>query len=113
VNARIRLPVQRPVTRGDCASVPRPCPFASECRYGLERDDSSDRGRHARAMANREASGVSQVTCALDVAASGPLEAEQIGVLLGITQQAVARIESTAMVKMARRGRKLRGQLDE
>jgi DNA-binding XRE family transcriptional regulator len=29
------LPViQRPVTRGDCANVPRPCPF-TDCRYSL------------------------------------------------------------------------------
>jgi hypothetical protein len=117
LNARIRLPVQRPVTRADCASVPRPCPFASECRYGLERDDNEGgrryRGvRHARQMAEREAAGVTE-TCALDVADAGPLELERVAELMGVSKQAIQMIETRALGKMARRGWKLRGQCDE
>src|SRR5688572_28414707 len=40
-----KLPVlQMPRTRGDCANVPRPCPFV-RCRYNLQPEKSASRTR--------------------------------------------------------------------
>lgn len=113
----IRLPVlKRPVTRGECADVPRPCPFAT-CRFHLERDDAIGERRyrgihHAEAMQRRREDGVTE-SCALDYAdhladTRSTASEEDVARLLGITKQGVQKIERKAMKKLALRARRLR-----
>ena len=67
----------RPRTRGECASVPRPCPF-TDCRYHLEAKAES---------------------CALDVADKHDqgLTLEAVADLLGVTPRVVREIEHRAL----------------
>lgn len=79
--------LSRPVTRGDCVTVPRPCPW-SECRYHLEADPD--------------------LSCALDVADEGGADLETVGRAVGFTRQRAQQIEELALRKMAKRGVRLR-----
>ena len=71
-----------PRTRGDCASVARPCPHGA-CRYHL--------GSQARE------------SCALDVADRGGVTLGEIGELLGVTVEGARQIELRALGTVARR----------
>jgi|GEM_PF-6729435 len=77
-----RLPLF-PITRGDCAQIPRPCPYES-CRYHLSAEAES---------------------CALDVADRGPQDLKSIAGLLGVSMQRVQQIETRALRTMAFRAR--------
>lgn len=55
--------VVRPTTRGECASVPRPCPFAT-CRYHL----ATDVDGRGQLRVNWEDVDQMEESCALDVA---------------------------------------------
>lgn len=68
-----------PLTRGDCADGPRPCPHA--CRHRLEGAES----------------------CALDVADRGGITRDEIGALLGMTRVAVAQAEKRAVRRLCAR----------
>lgn len=92
----------RPKTRGDCANVPRPCPW-SDCRYSLLPSQNS----HQRPdliplqQAARDEAGVTD-SCALDVADRGEHSFEEVGKLLGISRQGVQQIEVRALKKLSR-----------
>ncbi len=101
----ISLPiVRRPVTRGDCADVPRPCPFSS-CRYHLELNDTppkrqrGQRSHHAERMANRRAANVTE-SCALDVADRGGIGPLEVARYMGTTDQHVSIVEERALAAM-------------
>lgn len=78
-----RLPIV-PKTRGDCAAVPRPCPF-NRCRYHLS--DFSPRAAES---------------CALDVADRGPNDLSEIAKVVGLTAQRVHQIEQLAIYRLQR-----------
>ena len=113
----LNLPVfTTPRTRADCALLPRPCPFSSSCRYGLERDDyaTSRDGtgeRHEAAMARRRLNGVTE-SCALDVADRGPQTADQVALYLGVNEQAIVQFEDRFMPKLAKRFRRLKSAIE-
>ena len=91
---------QAPRTRGDCSSMPRPCPFTS-CRYHLLPE--------ARlTLAELKES------CALDVADRGSLNPEnrekndgatleEVGELLCVTRERVRQIEAKALSKIRKK----------
>lgn len=89
----------RPRTRGDCASVPRPCPFVS-CKFNLFLD-VGNQGRGPGLIL----SGVepwempSELSCALDIVDSTPDGAttETIAEAWGQTRQNVSRIEQDVL----------------
>lgn len=67
-----------PVTRGDCESGPRPCPWA--CRYRLD-------------VSERE-------SCALDVADGGPSTFAEIAELLGLPLNHVQKLAERALQRL-------------
>ncbi len=79
------LPPERPNVRGDCAEIPRPCPFAS-CRHHLAAD-SRDGAPYL-------------YSCALDAAEDGAHTLEEVGQILGMAPELVREIEVTALARL-------------
>lgn len=89
----------RPKTRGDCASGPRPCPWAS-CRYHLAVE-----ARSKSVVLAHGHDDVTQLaeTCALDVADRGPATLDKVGAALSVTRERVRQIEGLALAQMRQR----------
>ncbi len=108
------MSVAAPRTRGDCASVPRPCPFVA-CRYnlvctswtrrrvrGVRFTTPGNKWAHLDAdlhVVPRDAAGRAQ-SCALDVADEGENTLGRVAILLGITREAVRLRELRALDKL-------------
>src|SRR4051812_17895808 len=75
----------RPVVRGDCASVARPCVWRS-CRWHLWRDAGPNQYPGS--------------SCALDVADLGGSTLDVVGHALGVTRERVRQIEDVALGKL-------------
>lgn len=97
---RRRAASSRPKTRGECFAAPRPCPYVS-CRYHLLSEVRSSGSLHLPQGDVAEALDAAPETCALDVAAEGPLALDQVGALLNITAEAVRQVEVVALDKLA------------
>lgn len=92
----------RPRTRGDCESIPRPCPFVG-CRHHLLLDVRSG----GMISAQAEDLWTMEETCSLDVAekaarnarkgAPEALTLERVGELLGVTKERVRQLEKRAL----------------
>ena len=101
-------PDARPLTRGECCEMPRPCPFVS-CRHHLYLDTPRINGRRKSIRVNstvkslevEEALAVMPETCSLDISGRHPdgLTLEQVGLHLGITRERVRQLESMALWK--------------
>jgi len=74
------LPAERPRTRADCLSGPRPCRWA--CRHNL----TVERGWRA-----------GQPSCSLDVADAGGATAAVVAAILGVSRQRVEQLQSRAI----------------
>lgn len=81
----------RPTTRGECANVPRPCPFVS-CRHHLYLDVRPRTGNVQLNFPDLEPDELRE-SCALDVADRGPATLEQIGEYLNITRERARQLE--------------------
>jgi hypothetical protein len=102
----VRLPVldddlpQRPRTRADCASVPRPCPWVG-CRFNTFLDVDDD----GRIRFNGEGDPDERdprFSCALDVADEGGASLRDVGDLLGFTREAARQLEARSLKRMQR-----------
>jgi len=103
-----RLPEQ-PWTRRGCADVPRPCPFIS-CEahlawYVRHKSDLPGGGpRLIRASMTDdeivEALLGLRESCALDVAARGGVELEEVADILGLSKQRVQQLEIRGLLKL-------------
>ena len=91
----------RPRTRGDCASMERPCPYVS-CRYHLYLDANPKTGTISIAHPDLEVWEMID-TCALDVADEGEVTLEQVGLIYGLTRERIRQIETTAFTKLEKR----------
>jgi hypothetical protein len=83
-------PNERPKTRGECADMPRPCPFVS-CKWHLAHSAAEaevDAELVADAIANETGD-----TCALDVADRGPSTQREVARCLNLSHQRVSQIE--------------------
>ena len=104
MTARV-IPIRLPVVRADCQWLPRPCGVA--CRYSLTEDDRANerpgRGgqRHEREQSNRERDGVT-LHCVLDAAEDGPRSESEVAKIMGVSQQAVQKVERNALRKLRR-----------
>jgi len=96
--------VERPRTRGDCASMPRPCPFVN-CGHHLYLDVEERTGSLKLNFPHLEPWELAE-TCALDVADRGGTTLEAAGALVNITRERVRQVEERIL-------RKLRGALPE
>jgi hypothetical protein len=93
VSPRLQLFIDatRPRTRGDCASVPRPCPYES-CRYHLGTKTPE--------------------SCCLDVADRGEHDLKEVGELMRLTYQRIQQIEAGALYRLADRAKHLRREIN-
>jgi hypothetical protein len=88
--------VERPKTRGDCARVPRPCPFVS-CRHHLY-IDITNVGMPRLNFPKLEPHEMVE-SCSLDVADRGETKVEDVAALLNITREWVRQVEKMAFEK--------------
>lgn len=83
----------RPRTRGDCASVPRPCPYVS-CRHHLYLDINPETGSIKFVFPTREPWEMpAEASCALDVADAGGHTLEAVGEIVNVTRERARQIE--------------------
>jgi hypothetical protein len=88
----------RPATRGECAGLPRPCPYVG-CRHHLYLDVGKAGGVKLSTTLDPSAMPAS---CSLDMADRGESTLEEIGELLGVTRERVRQIEARAQAKALR-----------
>lgn len=94
--------VERPRRRGDCAGVPRPCPFVS-CRHHLAIDVSPRTGALKRNFPDLEVWEMPPgASCALDVADRGEATLEEVGEILNITRERARQLENRALLSILR-----------
>ena len=85
---------KRPRVRGDCASVPRPCPYVG-CRYNTFLDLTP--GGKIRRNWNSPEEVPAECSCALDVAERGSHVYSYIARCMNCTRQRVQQIEDKAL----------------
>jgi hypothetical protein len=94
-------PYDRPKTRGDCASVPRPCPFVA-CSMNLYLD-TSETGSIILNFPHLEPGQMpAEQSCALDLADQGHMTLEEIAVVTNLTRERIRQIELKALLRRAR-----------
>lgn len=89
--------VQRPMSRTQCASGPRPCVWVT-CRYNLYLDVRGD-GVLRLNFPDREPEEM-MASCALDLATDGPRTLESVAGLMGMSKERARQIEEHAMKKI-------------
>jgi hypothetical protein len=94
-------PYERPRTRGDCARIPRPCPYVA-CKYSLYLD-VSETGSIILNFPHLEPGAMpAEQSCALDLADRGAMTLEDIAVVTNLTRERIRQVESKALVRRAR-----------
>jgi len=96
--------IPRPRTRGDCANVPRPCPFVG-CRHHTFLEINPKTGAVRLAWGALEPDELpAHVSCSLDVADRGGASLEDVGAAMGgITREYVRLIERGALLRITRK----------
>lgn len=89
---RETLELKRPVTRADCANVPRPCPWVG-CRHTLYLDVSEAGSIHFPHADREPWEMPPSESCSLDVAERGGLTLEEVGDVLNVTRERVRQLE--------------------
>lgn len=101
--------LERPVTRGDCLGLPRPCPFVG-CRHHLYLDVKPT-GAITLCWPHLAPWEIPE-SCALDVAECGEHTLDEVGELLNVSQERVRKIEMLALDRLrAEHGRTLAAHL--
>lgn len=91
--------IARPRTRGDCAGVPRPCPFVS-CVHHLYLDVSERTGAIKLNFPDLEPDELPPTrSCVLDVAERGGATLEHVGEVMNLTRERVRQIEVRALAR--------------
>jgi hypothetical protein len=90
--------VDRPVTRGDCDSMPRPCPFVS-CAHHLYLDANPESGSLKLNFPHLDVHEMAE-TCTLDVADRGGITLEELGAILNLTRERIRQIEVSGLAKI-------------
>jgi hypothetical protein len=93
----------RPKTRADCIDGPRPCPWVG-CRHHLYLDVSAKTGSIKMNFPEVGEGDLGELreTCALDVAARGPVTLHEAGDLLNLTRERVRVLEAMTLPKFKR-----------
>lgn len=92
-----QYPLVRPKKRGDCAEMPRPCPYAT-CRYSLL-VEITDSGRLVDRTNGGDISLIKE-TCALDIADRGAHTIFDVGDIMGIAKSRAGQISDGALLKL-------------
>lgn len=94
-------PYNRPKTRGECAQVPRPCPYVA-CKYSLYLD-VSETGSIILNFPHLDPGEMpAEQSCALDLADRGAMTLEDIAVVTNLTRERIRQIELKALIRRAR-----------
>lgn len=93
--------LERPRARGDCAGVPRPCPFVS-CRHHLFLDVTPSGGLKLN-YPHLEPDEMAE-SCVLDVADRGASTLEEAGELLRLTRERIRQVEVRGLLHLRMRG---------
>lgn len=94
-------PYDRPKTRGDCANVPRPCPYVA-CKYSLYLD-VSETGSIILNFPHLDPGEMPpDQSCALDLADRGAMTLEDIAVVTNLTRERIRQVELKALIRRAR-----------
>jgi hypothetical protein len=95
------VPYERPRTRGDCARVPRPCPYVA-CKYSLYLDVSVT-GSIILNFPHLEPGQMPATrSCALDLAERGAMTLENIAVVTNLTRERIRQVELKALIRRGR-----------
>lgn len=89
---------ERPETRAQCRSGPRPCLWVS-CRFHLYLDVNQATGSLKLNFPHLEPWQLPQ-SCALDLAEQGGLTLEAIGALLNLTRERARQLEQSGLAKL-------------
>ena len=87
----------RPRSRADCKSGPRPCPYAG-CRHHLAYE-ALPSGSILEVFAGVEIWDMRH-TCSLDIADDGTHTLDDVGEIFGVTRERVRQIEEQALAKL-------------
>jgi hypothetical protein len=94
-------PYDRPKTRGDCARVPRPCPYVA-CKYSLYLD-VSETGSIILNFPHLEPGEMPpDQSCALDLAEKRAWTLEEIAQVTNLTRERIRQVELKALIRRAR-----------
>ena len=88
----------RPVMRGDCHEMERPCPFVA-CKYHLYIDVHPVRGSIKVNFPDVEVWEMTD-TCALDIADRGGITLEEVGQIMNLTRERVRQLETQGLAKL-------------
>jgi Sigma-70, region 4 len=97
---------ERPLTRSECADMPRPCPWVA-CKHHLYLDINPRTGSIKINFPDLEPWELKQ-TCALDVADNGGLTLEEIGLITNLTRERVRQVEVRGLLTLKASARQLR-----
>jgi hypothetical protein len=92
------LSSNRPKTRADCISSPRPCVFVS-CKYNLYLDVNPETGSIKLNFPDKELFDLEH-TCALDVAEKGGITLEEVGEIMNLTRERIRQVETRGLEKV-------------
>ncbi len=92
----------RPVSRGECANVARPCPYVS-CKYHLYIDVNTNTGSIKINFPDKEVWELEN-SCALDVAQQGGITLEEVGEILNLTRERIRQVEVRGLAKLKEAG---------
>jgi len=90
--------VERPMTRADCKSMNRPCPFVS-CSHHLYLDVNPESGAIKLNFPHLEVWEMAE-TCSLDVADRGGITLEEVGAILNLTRERIRQVEVRGLTKI-------------
>lgn len=90
--------VDRPRTREECMTMPRPCPFVS-CAHHLYLDVNQESGAIKLNFPHLEVWEMAE-TCALDVADRGGTTLEEVGAILNLTRERIRQVEVRGLQKI-------------
>ncbi len=90
---------ERPVTRADCVSGARPCPYVS-CKHHLYLDVSARTGAIKLNFPDLEVWEMTE-TCALDIADRGGTTLEEVGAIMNLTRERIRQVEVKGLAKLA------------
>ncbi len=88
----------RPRTRADCISSPRPCVFVS-CKYNLYLDVNPETGSIKTNFPDKELWEL-EYTCALDVSEKGGITLEEVGEIMNLTRERIRQVETRGLEKV-------------
>lgn len=90
--------ISRPLTRGDCADVPRPCPWVT-CRHHLYLDVDVEEDSFKLSRPDLEPHEMEH-SCSLDLAERGGMTLDEVGSAMNLKRERARQLEVMALAEM-------------